>query len=161
MAAITIVTPSPGSLYVGGLYETVAIVNQTAASTTVRKAIAVPKSARYCTVLVDVTALGGTSPSFDFDLHGYNGAANSFGAPDDGFLYPLRDGFNYTAKTAPSQSAIYIGPDLTEELTGSATADDSYSLAVPLPSWLIYSYTTVDSADDADYDATISAFFRK
>ena len=160
MAAITVLTPSWQETPGYAKLETVAILDQTDASTTVSKCFAVPAWATWATFTLDITTLGGTTPSFDFDLQWLN-IADTF-PPDSADTSPLRDGFNYTAKTgtAPLTSTIHVGPYLTEELTGSATADDTYALAVPLPPWIGYSYTTTDSADDADYDATISVYFR-
>lgn len=157
MAALTTIQPE---FTQGGrhqLLETIAIVNQTAASTAVSKAVPVPGWAKYAIFVVDWTTIGGTTPSADFDINGVNVADTQ--PPDDGDLFKLRDGFNYTAKTAASTSTIFIGPGVTEELTGSATADDSYGLGVILPPWLVYTYTTTDSADDADYSATISVYW--
>jgi hypothetical protein len=159
MAAITELTPSPGSKP-GGLYESIAIVNL-ADTSVVSKAIRTPSFARYVTFLVDLTAVGGTAPKFDFVVLGYNPAANSFAAPDDGFLFSLGwDGI--TQKTAASQATVVIGPDITTDDTGSATADDFYGVNTVLPDWLVYKYTLDGAAvgDDQDYTATISAFFR-
>lgn len=164
MAAITVLTPSPGGPH-GGLYETIAIVNQTAASTAVSKAIAVPEWARYCTFVVEMTTVAGTSPTFDFTVRGYDGAANSFGAPDDGFLYLLGAGWDgITQQTGAKTATIHIGPDIATDDTGSATASDAYGVGAPLPiGFLVYTYTTTDAtdADDTDYSGTITAYFRK
>ena len=73
----------------------------------------------------------------------------------------MRDGLNYTAKTAVATSTIHVGPGVTEELTGSATADDTYGVNIPLPPWIEYEYTTVGGgASKEDYTATISVYFR-
>ena len=157
MAAITVIQPVLTTDRHQKL-ETIAILNQTAASTAVSKAVPVPGWAKYATFVVDWTTIGGTTPSADFDIRGVDVAVTQ--PPDDGDLFVLRDGFNYTAKTGASTSTIFIGPGLTEELTGSATANDSYALSVPLPPWLVYTYTTTDSGDDADYNATISVYWK-
>lgn len=160
MAVITVLTPDWNATPTYAKLETIAIANQAAASTTVRKTFAVPPWAKYATFVVDVTTATGTAPSFDFDLQWVN-IADTF-PPDDADLSALRDGFGYTAKTAASTSIIYVGPGVTEELTGSATADDSYGLGVLLPPWIAYSYTTVGAgASPEDYDATISVYFRR
>lgn len=157
MAALTYVT---GADFTGhGLLESISITNQTAASTAVTKAVAVPAWARYATFIVDLTAMGGTSPTFDFVVKGVN---TELGVADGDNLFVLGAGWDgITQKTAASCATIHIGPDITTDDTGSATADDAYGVGAPLPKVLAYTYTTTDSADDADYTATISVIFSK
>ncbi len=160
MADFTQVTGTGPS---GGLLETIAITDQTAASTAVSKVVRVPTWARYATFVVDLTTIGGTSPTFDFVIKGviptYSAGHGIVTTSNDFALGAGWDGI--TQKTAASTAVIYIGPDLTTDDTGSATADDGYSIAAPLPGVLKYTYTTTDSADDADYAATITVLFSK
>lgn len=141
------------------LLESIAITNQTAASTTVRKYIAVPAWAKYATFVVDLTAVGGTTPTFDFTIAGVN-IADTF-PPDDADLFLLGAGWDgITQKTAASTATVHLGPDVTTDDTGSGTADDAYGVGCVLPPILVYSYTTTDAADDADYTATISVYWK-
>lgn len=159
MAAITKITPANPTAF---LCETIAIVNQTAASTTVRKAVPVPGWAHYATFVIGSLTLGGTTPTFDFVIERYDSAANSYGQPDDGFLVPLGGWNGITQKTSASstETVIDIGPTVITDDTGSASASDQYGVTAVLSPWLIYSYTTTDAADDADYSATITCYFR-
>ena len=142
------------------LLETIAILNQTANSTAVTKAIAPPTWAQYATFVVDGLTMGGTSPLFDFIIGGVNIAVTQ--PPDDGDLIPLGGWDGITQKTAATDTTttIDIGPNVTTDDTGSATASDHYGITAVLPPWLYYTYTTDGTTDDEDYDATISVFFR-
>jgi len=154
MAALTDKTPTTDD----GLCETIAITNQTAASTAVSRFVNVPSWARYATFVVNMTSMGGTNPTFDFTVRGAYGLA----VPDSADVFPLLgagwDGI--TQQTTAHVSTVHIGPDITTDDSGSATAADAYGVGAPLPKRLVYTYTTTDSADDADYAGTISVFFR-
>jgi hypothetical protein len=157
MAAITKIAPNNQQHQ---KLETVAIVDQAAASTAVSKAVAVPQWARYATFVVDITTMTGTAPLFDFTVRGVNVADTAL--PDDGDLYVLGAGWDgITQKTAASTTTIHIGPDITTDDTGSATADDAYGVGAVLQPWLVYTYTTAGNGVSAeDYDATISVYWR-
>jgi hypothetical protein len=159
MAAITKIVPANPTAF---LCETIAIVNQVAASTTVRKAIPVPPWAKYATIVVGSLTIAGTTPTFDFVVRRYDSAANAYGQPDDGFLIPLGgwDGITQKVGQTDTDTVIDIGPQVVTDDTGSATLSDQYGVTAVLPPWLVYVYTTTDSLDDADYSATISCYFR-
>lgn len=157
MAAITTITTANQRFK---LLETIAIVNQTANSTAVSKAVAVPAWARYATFVVDVTNMDGTSPLFDFTVKGANVADTN--PPDDADVFLLGagwDGITQLTAEAPIIT-IHIGPDIPTDDTGSATADCAYGVSAPLPEYLVYTYTTDGTTDDEDYNATISIYFR-
>lgn len=158
MAALTKIT---GTGQNSQSLETIAITNQTAASTTVRKAIPVPPWAKYATFVIDNLTMGGTTPTFDFIIQGVNTTINS--VPDDGDLIALGgwDGITQKTAAAGTTTVIDIGPDIDNDDTGSATASDRYGVQAFLLPWLCYSYTTTDAADDADYAAVISVFWGK
>jgi hypothetical protein len=156
MAAITAIAPNNQQHQ---LLESISITNQTANSTAVSKAVAVPQWARYATFIVDLTAVGGTTPLFDFTVQGVN--ITSTAVPDSDNLFVLGAGWDgITQKTAASCTTIHIGPDITTDDTGSATADDASGVGAVLPPWLVYTYTTDGTTDDEDYTATISVYFR-
>ncbi len=159
MAAITKLTTGQQDSY---LLETIAIVNQTAASTAVSKAFAVPQWARDATLVIGNLTLAGTTPTFDFALYGADVKAGGGGIPDDGFIYLLTGWAGITQKTAATATTttIDIGPAIAADTTGSATASDRYGIQSLLPRWLVYKYTTTDAADDADYSATITVYFK-
>lgn len=160
MAAITTI---PIGVLPQYLCETIAITNQTANSATVSKAIPVPGWARRATLVISSLTMGGTTPLFDFIVKGYDSAANNNGAPDDAYLYMLGGWDGITQKTAASDTdtVIDIGPEVTADDTGSATASDRYGIQAALPKWLVYQYTTDGTTDDEDYSAKISVYFFK
>ena len=139
--------------------ETIAILNQTANSASVYKAVEVPRWARRATMVVSGLTMTGTSPLFDFILYGANVAVTQ--PPDDGALYDLGGWDGITQKTAATATTtvIDIGPEVTADDTGSATASDRYGIQAALPAWLVYKYTTDGTTDDEDYDAVISVYF--
>lgn len=155
MAAITTVAPASGT----GLCETIAITNQTTASVAVNKAIMVPAWARYAQVVIANLTMTGTTPTLDFTLRGCLGGA----APDDANLYLLGAGWDgITQKTGATatDTTIELGPAITTDDTGSATASDAYGVGCVLPPILVYTYTTSGVDDDEDYAATIHVYFR-
>ncbi len=103
----------------------------------------------------------GTTPLFDFIVRGHMGGV----ALDDtaGNLFQLGAGWDgITQKTGATASTttINIGPGLTSDDSGSATASDAYTVESPLPPVLVYTYTTDGTTDDEDYAGTISIHFR-
>jgi hypothetical protein len=156
MAAVTTVTPG-----VGGLVETIAITNQTANSTAVSKAVMVPGWARYATFVVKLVSMGGTTPLFDFTVKGHGGGvAVDDAAPNLFLLGAGWDGITQKTGATNSTTTIHIGPDVPTDDSGSATADDAYSVSAVLPPVLVYTYTTDGTTDDEDYSGTIAVFFR-
>jgi hypothetical protein len=158
MAAITQIAWNGASAQ---LLETIAITNQTANSTAVTKAVKVPAYANYATFVIDNLTMAGTSPLFDFILQGVNVAIN--GTPDDGDLIALGGWDGITQKTAASatNTVIDVGPILTVDDTGSATASDRYAVQAVLPPYIAYTYTTDGTTDDEDYSGTISVYWKK
>jgi hypothetical protein len=158
---VTALTQIEGTGSSAQLLETIAITNQTANSAAVTKAIRVPAWANYATIVIDNLTLAGTSPLFDFIVGAVNITITP--TPDDGDLIQLGGWDGITQKTAATSSntTIDIGPNITFDDTGSATASDRYGIAAVLPQWLYYTYTTDGTTDDEDYSATISIFWRK
>jgi hypothetical protein len=141
--------------------ETIAITNQTANSTAVTKAIKVPLWARYATFVIDNLTLGGTTPLFDFTVNAVNITANGTPDSDDLVLLGGWDGITQKTAATASNTTVVIGPDVTVDDTGSATASDHYAVQAPLPEWLAYTYTTDGTTDDEDYSGTISVYWRR
>jgi hypothetical protein len=138
----------------------VAITNHGATSS-VSKALKVPLWANYATIVIDHLTMGGTSPLFDFTVRTVNITANA--TPDDGDLILLGGWDGITQKTSASatNTTIDIGPLITVDDTGSASASDRYGVQAVLPHWLVYTYTLDGTTQDEDYAFTISAYFRK
>jgi hypothetical protein len=156
MAAITMNTAAVDADGIQFL-ESVAILNQTAASTAVKKGIAVPSWAKSVQFTIFMDVVGGTTPKFDFVLGQPDwGTALLLAAPtDDTDILTLGntpwDGITQVTAAGPSQIVIWVGPDVTTDDTGSATASCEYAVKAPLPPVITYTYTTQDAADDADY----------
>lgn len=165
MAAITMNT-NGGSKGLRFL-EDVTISNQTAASTAVKKGVRVPPWASHASFYIFYDAATGTSPTFDFVM----------GVPDFGdevaFVTPTDatdaaavignadwNGITQLTGAGPYIVAVHLGPDVTDDDTGSATASCTYGVKAVLPPVLTYTYTTTDSADDADYRFRIVVQFK-
>jgi len=162
MAAVTSdVTPITRKRF--ELVETIAVTNA-AGITTVNRALAVPAWARAVTFLLDIT-ITGTTPLFDLSIFGGSVAAGRYGAALDSTTdkFPLGGpGVTITQLTTDGSTptvAIEIGPGLTLDTTGSATANCAYAFPAYLPPWLIYTYTYDGTTTDEDYNGTLSAFW--
>lgn len=146
--------------------EDVSIVNQTAASTAVTKAVRVPLWARSMSLYLYVNSTGGTTPSLAFTMGIPKFSTEAlFAAPTDDNVSLLGvgagwDGITTITGAGPYLVTIHISPDVATEDTGSATADSTYYVQETLPPWVIYTYTTTDAADDADYDFELVAVFK-
>ena len=140
----------------------VAIVDQTAASTAVTRFIRCPPGARYCTWFLYVDVVDGTTPKLDFVVR----TPDAYGFPDGGTLFGIGewDGITQiTSAASPFLVTIDIGPGVTgiaNDDTGSASASCHYSINAELPPVLAYTYTTQDAADDADYSFRLAVNFR-
>lgn len=157
MAAITLNNPAINSLGVQFL-EDVTITNQTAASTAVKSAFYVPKWATKLVMYIFYDSATGTTPTFAFTMGIPDfGDATTFAAPTDATDIAVTlgnaawDGITTLTGGGPYLIVIEIGPDVTDDDTGSATASCFYGIHMELPPVLNYTYTTTDSADDADY----------
>jgi hypothetical protein len=140
------------------LLESVAITDQTAASTAVSKYFTVPTWARYMVLQVDATVQGGSSPTLDILIQGINPWTLDTAHVDT--LYTFTQ---VTAVTTYSALRVFCGPGVTgiaDDVTLSGTASAVATWNTVLLPIYVYKYTTVDSADDADYTFTLSAHFR-
>jgi hypothetical protein len=144
--------------------ETIASVN-TAVTTTVNRALSVPSWAQAATFILDITVTG-TTPLFDFQIHLANSAArqgalldsttDKFPVPTTGAAPLSAANTQITTDTSTPINAISIGPGLTLDVTGSATANAHYSYPAFLTPWLIYTYVMDGTTADEDYAGTIS-----
>lgn len=160
MAAITVINMSGKKR--AALLETIAVTNA-AATATVRKAVPVPPWARYARFVIGNLTLAGTSPLFDFALEGVdNIGEGASGAPDSDDVYALGgwDGITQKTAAAGTTTTIDVGPDLTNDDTGSATASDHYAVQAALPDIIVYKYTYDGTTMDEDYSGTIAVYFR-
>ena len=158
MAAITVIS---GNGQRQQALETIAITNQTDNTATVNKAVAVPGWARYATFVIDNLTLAGTSPLFDFTIQTVNTTASPTPDTDNLILLGGWDGITQKTAATASNTTIDIGPDVTVDDSGSATASDRYGVQAVLPGWLVYTYTTDGTTDDEDYSGTISVYWSR
>lgn len=160
MALITMNTTDEGKAF--RQLETVAILNQTAASTAVTKGVSVPWWARSVSFYLTVSTVTGTTPKLDFVLE----QADYSTSPPTAMATPLGIGNGWDGITQITAAAqvnlvtIDVGPDIATDDTGSATASCYYAVNTYLPPVVVYKYTTQDAADDADYNFTITCLFR-
>lgn len=164
MAAVTSnITPASRNRF--ELLESIAVTNA-AATTTVSRALAVPPWAYAVTFLIDLT-ITGTTPTFDFSVYMANTSTRT-GALIDSTLdiVPFATTAAAPATAAITQMttdmstphvALSIGPGLTLDVTGSATANAHYSFPGYLTPWLVYVYVYDGTTMDEDYTGTISA----
>jgi hypothetical protein len=164
MAAVTINTADQARTI--RHLENVTITNQTAASTAVTKAVRVPSWAKSMSFYLFVDSMAGTGETLDFVVgHPDFGSTTRFAAPtDDTDIATLGNtpwnGITQITAAGPSVVEVNIGPDYTDDDTGSATASCIYFVKAILPPWVTYTYTTADGGDDADYAFRIVAVFR-
>jgi len=137
--------------------DSVTITNQTANSTAVVQGVSVPPWATKAIFTIFYDSSGGSSPLFDFTL----------GVPDWGSrvlqLAPTDatdvasvgnaawNGITQVTGAGPYQIVVEVGPDVTDDDTGSATASCWYGVKAELPPVLTYTYTTDGTTDDEDY----------
>lgn len=165
MAAITMNTN--GGRRATRVLESVAISNQTAASTAVTKGVRVPPWASHMSIYIFVDVVGGTTPKLDFVLGTPDfGSEELLLAPSDDtdnaavFGNAAWNGITQVTAAGPSVIAIHCGPDVTDDDVGSATASCEYGVKAVLPPVFTYTYTTQDAADDADYTFRIVVQFK-
>lgn len=155
MAAVTVNDPP----IVNGVQflEDITITNQTANSTAVTKAVHVPYWAVKAIFTIFYDSGTGTTPLFDFVLGRPDwGSAILLASPTDatdvGTLGDAAwDGITQVTGAGPYQIVVEVGPDVTTDDTGSATASCYYGVKAELPPVLTYTYTTDGTTDDEDY----------
>lgn len=153
MAAITMNSATVNNMNLQFL-ENVTITNQVANSTAVTKGVSVPPWATKVLFYIFFDSAGGTTPLFDFVL----------GVPDFGTEGAVTDatdvaslgnaawnGITQVTGTGPYQIVVEVGPDVTDDDTGSATASCWYGVKAELPPFITYTYTTDGTTDDEDY----------
>ena len=150
------------------LIETIARTNITD-TVTVNRALAVPSWALAVTFLLDVTVTG-TTPTMTFEIFGAQSTTGRYGALLDSTTdkwpfastgaAPLSAAITtITTGNSTPIAAVSIGPGLTLDVTGSATANAHYSFPGYLPTWLIYTYVLTEADTTEDFNGTISAIW--
>ena len=169
MAAITMNTAAIGEHppYRGVQFlENVTITNQADNSLAVKKGLYVPDWATKVIFYIFHDSSAGTSPLFDFVLGVPDfGTAALLNAPsDDTDVATLGNaawnGITQITGTGAYQIVVEVGPDVTDDDTGSATASCYYGVKAELPPVITYTYTTDGTTDDEDYAFRILAHWK-
>jgi len=142
--------------------ESVAITNQSTNSLAVTKALVVPTWATKALFHIFYDLAAGTSPLFDFVLGVPDwGSRDLFAAPTDATDVATLgnaawNGITQITGTGAYQIVVEVGPDVTDDDTGSATASCWYGVKCELPPVITYTYTTDGTTDDEDYTFRIA-----
>lgn len=155
MAAVTVNNPV---IKKGGIQflESVAIVDQTPTASTT-KAVSVPDWAVKVLFTIFYDAAAGTSPLFDFVLGVPDWGSDALlGAPTDAtdtttLGNAAWDGITQVTGAGPYQIMVEVGPDVTDDDTGSATANCWYGVKCELPPIITYKYTVDGTSGNEDY----------
>lgn len=143
--------------------ENVTITNQSENSTAVTKGLSVPEWARKVIFTIFFDSSGGTSPLFDFVLGVPDwGSSTLIAAPTDATDVTTLgnaawNGITQVTGNGPYQIVVEVGPDVTDDDTGSASASCYYGVKAELPPVITYTYTTDGTTDDEDYAFRIVA----
>ena len=146
--------------------EDVTITNQTANSTAVTKGVSVPPWATKVLFHIFFDSAAGTTPLFDFVLGVPDwGSRTLLAAPTDATDIATLgnaawNGITQVTGTGPYQIVVEVGPDVTDDDTGSATASCYYGIKCELPPVITYTYTTADGGDDCDYTFRLAAHWK-
>lgn len=137
--------------------ESVVITDQGTATVAVTKGVHVPVWATKAIFTIFFDSAGGSTPQFDFVLGEPDwGSLTLLGTPTDATDKPTLgnaawDGITQITGTGPYIIKIEVGPDVTDDDTGSATANCTYGVKCELPPVITYTYTTDGTTHDEDY----------
>lgn len=139
------------------LLESFTITNNQIATLAIAKAVTVPPWATYATWYLNIAAMTGTSPLVDFKLEAVDPIGLTAVAPLGSW-----DGITQkTTNTTVCMTTVDVGPGLTVDDSGSATASDNYKVDAPLPGIILYTITLDGTTGDEDYTITLAAAFKK
>ncbi len=118
------------------------------------RGLRVPAWATKAIFYIFYDSSAGTSPLFDFVL----------GVPDFGTANTITDGtdiatlgnaawngITQVTGTGAYQIVVEVGPDVTDDDTGSATASCWYGVKAELPPYITYTMTIDTTTNDEDY----------
>jgi hypothetical protein len=130
---------------------------------TLQKAVAVPVWATKVVFYIFYDAAAGTSPLFDFVLglpdFGTSGAVTD--GTDVGTLGNAAwNGITQVTGAGPYVIAVEVGPDVTDDDTGSATASCYYGVKAELPPFITYLITIDTTTNDEDYAFRLVAHWK-
>lgn len=138
--------------------ETWAHVNYTS-DTATTGAFSPPGWARWMVIYLNNDVVAGTTGLVDFKLESVN--PNNFDVAEG--VIPLGDwdGITQVTNTTNQQIVIEVGPEVTADDTGSATASCRYGVRAILPTWVYYTLTFDSTTEDEDYTGSLVVEFRR
>ena len=127
------------------------------------RGVRVPYWATKVLFYIFYDSAAGTTPLFDFTL----------GVPDFGTANTITDGTDASSVgnaawngitqvtgAGPYQIVVEVGPDVTDDDTGSASASCWYSVKAELPPYLTYTLTIDTTTNDEDYAFRLVAVWK-
>lgn len=152
--AVTFATPYGGTAATQWL-EAQTITNQSEDTRVWARAVTVPGWAHSGTFFLNVTAMAGDTPLLDFKLETVDPINLTSVAP-------LGDWDGITQKTGSAALiTVEIGPRITADDTGSATASCRYGVNATLPPVILYTITTDGTTNTEDYTFTLAVHWSK
>jgi hypothetical protein len=130
---------------------------------TFTKGVFVPAWATKAVFTIFYDSATGTSPLFDFVLGVADwGTEGTFTDATDvaSFGDAAWNGITQVTGAGPYQIAVEVGPDVTDDDTGSATASCWYKVKGELPPVLTYTMTIDTTTNDEDYGIRLAVMWR-
>lgn len=158
MAAPTIKTINSQGVQAYTVLETWAHTNYTS-DTPTTGAFAPPPWASHMLMYLNNDVVAGTSGLVDFKLEVVN--PNNFDVAEGVAALGDWDGITQVTNTTNQLILIEVGPDVTADDTGSATASCRYGVRAVLPRWIYYTLTFDSTTEDEDYTGSLCVEFRK
>ncbi len=169
MAAVTMKTGDASEVRSGIQFlESISIVNGTGmGGDAVTYGVSVPAWATKAVFTIFYDAGAGTSPLFDFTLGTPDwGSRTLMAAPTDATDVAATlgnaawNGITQVTGAGPYQIVVEVGPDVTDDDTGSATASCYYGVKCELPPVITYTITIDTTTNDEDYTIRLAVMWR-
>jgi hypothetical protein len=159
MAAPTVTRINAEAAGAYTVLETWAETNYTTNGAHATKAFSPPAWARWMVMYLNNDVVAGTSGTVDFKLEVVN--PNNFDTAEG--VSPLGDwdGITQVTNTTNQQIVIEVGPEVTTDDTGSATASCRYGVRAVLPRWIYYTLTFDSGTEDEDYTGSLAVEFKR
>lgn len=158
MAAPTIKRLDAWAANAKTVLETWAHVNYTS-DTPTTGAFSPPTWARRMMVYLNNDVVAGTTGLVDFKLEIIN--PNNFDVAEGVALLGDWDGITQVTNTTNQLIVIEVGPEVTADDSGSATASCRYGVRAVLPTWVYYTLTFDSGTEDEDYTGSLTVEFHR
>ncbi len=131
------------------------------------RGVSVPPWATKAVFTIFYDSATGSSPLFDFTLGTPDwGSLTLIAAPTDAtdqattFGNAAWNGITQVTGAGPYQIVVEVGPDVTDDDTGSATASCYYGVKGELPPVLTYNLSVDNTTTDEDYTIRLAVLWR-